>query len=159
MKNVYTRITHLLALAGDFLQPLLLLALRLYWGWQFIGTGTGKLMDTAAFADRFQGWGVPLPHVSVVLAGSTEAACGLLLLVGLASRIAAIPLIFAMAVAYLTAERTALTGIFSNPDAFVSATPFLFMLAAVLVLVFGPGRYSLDGLLARRKASAPRRRA
>ena len=62
-----------------------------------------------------------------------------------------------MIVAYVTAESDALHAIFSDPDKFVTATPFEFMLTAVIVLVFGPGKFSLDWLIARtwfRKRSA-----
>jgi putative oxidoreductase len=159
MTTATARITHLLALAGDRLQPLLLLVVRLYWGWQFIQTGSGKLANIPAFVERFRGWGVPLPHLSVILSGGVELLGGALLLIGLRSRLVAIPLIFTMAVAYLTAERSALTGIFSDPDAFVSAAPFLFLFATVIVFTFGPGRYSTDALLARKAASERRPRA
>ena len=74
--------------------------------------------------------------------GPTKEEC-------LGSRILTIPLIFTMSIAYLTAESDALHAIFSDPDKFVSATPFEFMLAAIIVLVFGPGKFSLDWLLAR----------
>jgi putative oxidoreductase len=159
MTQATAKLTHILALIGDRLQPVLLLLIRLYWGWQFFQTGKGKLMDIPTFVDRFRDWGVPMPHLSVILAGATECVGGLLLLLGLRSRIVALPLMFTMTVAYLTAERAALRGIFSDPDTFVSATPFLFFFAAVIVFVFGPGRYSLDALLAKKSASAPRSRA
>jgi len=44
-----------------------------------------------------------------------------------------------MAVAYLTADFEAVSNIFSNPDKFVKADPFPFLLTALIVLVFGPG--------------------
>jgi hypothetical protein len=51
--------------------------------------------------------------------------CGLLLLAGFASRLITIPLIINFCVAYLTASREVLLGIFSDPDAFVSDAAFL----------------------------------
>jgi len=54
-----------------------------------------------------------------------------------------------MVVAYLTADRDKVTGIFQNPDAFVTAAPFLFLFAALIVLVFGPGKLSADALIGR----------
>jgi putative oxidoreductase len=83
------------------------------------------------------------------MAGSTECFGGLCLLLGLGSRILTIPLIFTMIIAYKTAESDALHAIFSDPDKFVTATPFEFMLTAIIVLVFGPGKFSLDYLIAR----------
>lgn len=91
--------------------------------------------------------GIPFPKLNAIIAGSTECFGGLLLLVGLASRLTALPLIFTMIVAYLTADREKLTGIFEDPDAFVTASPFLFLFATLIVFTFGPGRFSADARL------------
>ena len=131
------------------LAPVFLLIIRLYWGWQFHLTGMAKLMDIPKFTGLFQGWGFPFPKFNVYLAGSTECFGGLLLLSGLASRVTTIPLIITMIVAYITASPDAVKNIFSKPDDFVSADPFLFMLAAIIVFIFGPGPLSLDGLIGR----------
>ena len=55
-----------------------------------------------------------------------------------------------MLVAYLTADREALLSFFSNPGKFYGADPYTFLFAAVLILIFGPGRIALDTLIARR---------
>jgi len=55
-----------------------------------------------------------------------------------------------MLVAYFTADREALSSIFSDPDKFLGADPFLFLLTAIIVLAFGPGVFSLDWLIARK---------
>ena len=136
-----------LVCGASWLQSPFLLVVRLYWGWQFFQTGSAKLGDVDDFTQRFTDWGVPFPHLSVLMAGNTEKYCGLLLLVGLFSRLISIPLIFTMMIAYLTAEKEALHSFFSDPDKFVSATPFLFMFASIIVLIFGPGFFSLDTLL------------
>jgi uncharacterized membrane protein YphA (DoxX/SURF4 family) len=52
-----------------------------------------------------------------------------------------------MSVAYLTADFEAVSNIFNDPDKFVRADPFPFLLTALIVLVFGPGRFSVDALL------------
>jgi len=135
------------------LQSPLLLVLRLYWGWNFFLTGKGKLLHLDRTAEYFAGLGIPLPKLNVVLAGGTECLGGLLLVVGLWSRVASVPLIFTLSVAYATAEHEALAAIFSDPDKFTSATPFLFLLAVVIVLAFGPGKLSLDHLRERRASS------
>ena len=144
----------LIAGAGLAKSPLLL-AVRLYWGWQFFTAGKGKLMDLPATAGFFKELGIPLPMLNAVMASSTECFGGLLLLLGLASRLTAIPLIITMIVAYLTADMEVVKGIFSDPDAFVSASPFLFLFASLLVLVFGPGVFSIDHLLVRKFRAAP----
>lgn len=60
-----------------------------------------------------------------------------------------------MIVAYFTADHEALKSIFSETDKFTSATPFLFLLTALLVLAFGPGAFSVDRLLARKLLRTP----
>lgn len=127
----------------------LLLAIRLYWGWQFFQTGLGKLQNVDRTAGFFTNLGIPFPHLNVYLAGTTEAVGGILLMLGLASRMVPFALIFTMVVAYMTAHREAVTQIFSKPDDFVTAPPFLFLFASVLVLVFGPGIFSVDHLIGR----------
>ena len=131
------------------LQSPFLLIIRLYWGWQFFVAGRGKLLDIDKFAGFFANWGIPMPKLNVILAGSTECFGGLLLLLGLGSRIATVPLIFTMLVAYFAADSDKIKGIFNNPDAFVTAAPFLFLLTCVIVLIFGPGIFSLDAIIAR----------
>jgi putative oxidoreductase len=59
-----------------------------------------------------------------------------------------------MLVAYLSSDREALVSIFSDPGKFYNADPFTFLFAAVIVLVFGAGLFSLDALIARRHKSA-----
>jgi putative oxidoreductase len=132
---------------ASMLQSLLLLAIRLYWGWQFAETGWGKLAHLDKVTGYFQSLGIPFPEFNVILAGSTEFIGGMMLFLGLGSRLICLPLIFTLIVAYLTTEQDALHSLFSDPDKFVTATPFEFMFAAIIVLVFGPGRFSLDYLI------------
>jgi putative oxidoreductase len=147
------KLNSLVAGLGDNLQSLVLLVIRLYWGWSFFQTGKGKLMNLDKTAGYFASLNIPLPHLQAALAGSVECFGGLLLLVGLWSRLVSIPLIFTMMVAYCTAERAELHAIFSDTDKFTSAAPFLFLYAAVIVLVFGPGKISIDGMMNKGSAS------
>jgi putative oxidoreductase len=131
------------------LQSPFLLIIRLYWGWHFARTGWGKLTHLDKITGYFETLHIPMPRLNAVMAGSTECFGGLLLLLGLGSRIITVPLIFTMIVAYLTADTDAVKNIFSKPDAFLSADEFQFMLAAIIVLIFGPGVFSLDAIIAR----------
>jgi putative oxidoreductase len=144
---IFQRGYRLLIGAASMLQSPLLLALRLYWGWQFFGTGKGKLMNHEKVTTFFQSLHIPMASFNVYLAGSTECFGGLLLLVGLGSRLVCLPLLFTLCIAYVTAESDSLKVIFSDPDKFLSATPFLFMLACLVVLAFGPGKFSIDWIL------------
>lgn len=151
--TAYTSLTRI----SSSLQSAVLLALRLYWGWSFFQTGKGKLMNLDQTTEFFATLHIPFPTVNAAFAGATECIGGLLLLLGLASRLTAIPLIGTMIVAYLTAEIEVVKNIFTDPDKFTAADPFLFLLASVIVLVFGPGAFSLDRLIAilRTKKSTP----
>lgn len=131
----------------QYVQPVFLLIVRAYWGREFFLAGRGKLMNIERTADFFASIHIPMPLLNAYAAGLTECLGGLLLLFGILSRLSTIPLIGTMLVAYLTAHTAELHGLFSNPDGFVSAPPFLFLLAATIVLLFGPGAFSVDGLV------------
>lgn len=139
---------------ASYLQSPLLLLIRLYWGISFAVTGWGKLMNLDRTAGFFASINIPLPKLNAILAGSTECIGGALLALGLFARPASVPLIGTMLVAYFTAHRVELRAITSEPDKFVTAAPFLFLLASLLVLAFGPGKLSLDALFGRAKGTA-----
>ncbi|MDD5199510.1 MAG: DoxX family protein [Terrimicrobiaceae bacterium] len=138
------------AQAASWLQSPLLLAVRLYWGWQFFLTGKGKFEHLDKVTQFFTSLGIPMPHLNAIMAASTECFGGLLLLLGLGSRLISIPLTVVMIVAYLTADLEAVQTIFSKPENFLTAAPFQFLFAVVLVLAFGPGAFSIDALIARK---------
>lgn len=143
----------LLAALATALQSPLLLAVRLFWGWQFAQTGWGKLMNLDRTTGFFESLGLPLPRLNAIAAGAVECGGGILLLIGLGSRFVSPALAFTMAVAYVTADNEAVRAIFSEPDKFTAAAPFLFLAASVIVFVFGPGKVSVDALLFKPKAS------
>ena len=135
--------------ALDRIKPLFLLVLRLYFGWGFMAAGLGKLFDVETHTGFFKGWGIPLPEFNVYMAGTTETVCGLLLLLGAASRLIAIPLIGTMLVAYLTAHSEQFYALFDNNSRaiFFKAPPFPYLFTCLVVLLFGPGWISIDGLV------------
>ena len=152
--SLYHKLNNFLALLAVWLRSPFLLVIRLYWGWAFFQTGKGKLMNLGRTADFFASLDIPLPKLNAIMASSVECGCGLLLLLGLGGRVAPLPLIGTLTVAYLTAEKDALRAITTDPDQFLMATPFLFLLAAVIVFLFGPGKLSLDALLEKKTSSA-----
>jgi putative oxidoreductase len=123
--------------------PLLLVA-RLHWGTLLAMIGVDKLLNLGATRDTFATLGLPFPGVNALAAGVTETVGGALLAVGLFARPAAVPVLFCMLVAYASAHRA---------EAFHAAKPFWFFVAALLVLVLGPGRWSVDGRRAARRAA------
>ena len=139
----------LLIATANSLQSVLLLAVRLYWGWQFLETGWGKLSDIHKVVGFFTSLGIPAPALNAYFVSGLEFVGGALLMLGLGSRLIALLFTADMLVAYITADREALFSIFSSPDKFYAAAPYTFLFASLLVLVFGPGRFSLDYLLGR----------
>ena len=131
----------------DYLQSPLLLAVRMYWGWQFFQTGVGKLGNLEKVTEFFASLGIPHPGLNAHFIAYLETGGGALLFLGLASRLIAIPLVINMTVAYWVADKEALGSIFSDPGKFYAADPYTFWFASLLVLVFGPGRISLDELI------------
>ncbi|MDQ2925880.1 MAG: DoxX family protein [Acidobacteriota bacterium] len=134
------------------LQSPFLLAVRLYWGWQFAQSGWGKLHNLDGVTKYFASLNIPAPSANAHMNACIEFFGGILFALGLFSRPVSLVLTATMIVAYATADREALTSIFSNPDKFYKADPYTFLFAAVLILIFGPGRFALDTLLARRFA-------
>lgn len=149
MKNLIAKLYHWIVIIGNELRPPVLLFIRVYWGWQFFLAGKGKLMDLSKPTQYFTSLGIPFPHEQAILAACTECFGGLLLLIGLATRLISIPLMIMMIVAYCTADIEAVRGIFSDPDKFTGATEFLFLFAVVIIFVCGPGAFSADALIGR----------
>jgi putative oxidoreductase len=134
---------------GTSLQAPLLLAVRLYWGWQFAQTGWGKLHHLAQITEFFRSLDIPLPAFNAHLVAGLEFVGGLLLIAGLASRLTGFLLAANMFVAYWTADHQALVSVVSDPGKFYGADPYTFLFASLLVLIFGAGFFSLDAAIAK----------
>jgi putative oxidoreductase len=149
-----TRLYDLLVLAGNHLQSPLLLFMRIVWGGQLIQAGWGKLMHIDKPIGYFKDLGIPFPVENAWLVAFTETFGGLFLILGLLSRLTAIPLTINFIVAYITTEQEGLKNLLSfDTDKFTADTAFPYLATAVVVLIFGPGAFSVDYLIARwRKA-------
>jgi putative oxidoreductase len=145
--DLYLKTTALAERVFAPLGALVLLVLRLVWGWQFLTTGLGKLQNHARVTEFFTSLGIPMPGLNAWFVGGLEMVGGALLFLGLFSRPIALLLTGNMFVAYLTADRPALLGVFRDLDTFLKADPFWFLFVSVVVLTLGPGAISLDRLL------------
>jgi putative oxidoreductase len=141
--------------AASSLQSPLLLLVRLYWGWQFAQSGLGRLHHIPQATQFFASLHIPFPEANVVFVSSLEFVGGILLILGLASRLIGLLLACDMIVAYITADPEALHSIFSDPGKFYNADPYTFLFASLLILIFGPGRFALDWLLRRHFEDLP----
>jgi putative oxidoreductase len=135
--------------AVSSLQSPFLLLVRVYWGWQISQNGWAKLHNLPHVTEFFSSLGLPAPGPTAAFVSSFEFVCGILLALGLLSRIAALGLTIDMFTAYWTADHVALLSFISNPDKFQNAASFIYLLVGLLILVFGAGKISLDHLLDR----------
>jgi putative oxidoreductase len=126
-----------------------LLFVRVYWGWQLIESGWGKLHHLPKVIDFFTSLGLPFPAPMAVAISCLEFFGGIFLAAGLLTRLTALALTINMIMAYVTADREALFSIFSDPDKFYAAAPYTFLVASLIILIFGPGKIALDTLLRR----------
>ena len=149
MKQI-DRLYRLLIRVANSLQSPFLLAVRLYWGWQFVEDGWGKLTHLEKVTDFFNSLGLPAPGLTATFISGLELVGGVLLAIGLGSRLIALLLTGNMLTAYITADREALFSVFSDPDKFYGASPYTYLFASALVLIFGPGKFSVDAWLAKK---------
>ncbi len=129
---------------------LLALALRWYVGWQFFKSGLTKIQDwsitLALFRDEYQ---VPVlpPELAAYMGAAGELSLPLLLFVGLLSRPAALGLFGVNLMAVL-----------SYPQLFAFECPaaindhFFWGILMLVMVAYGPGRFSLDALITRKRA-------
>lgn len=132
---------------ANLCQSPFLLAVRLYWGWQFFQTGLGKLQDIPKVTEYFTSLGIPAPALNAHFIAWLETGGGILLMLGLGSRLIAVPLVIDMIVAYLKGDNEAWHSFFSDPGKFTAAAPYNFLFVFLLILFFGPGFFSLDTLI------------
>jgi putative oxidoreductase len=135
----------------NHLQGIFLLVIRLYIGWMLWRSGYHKLTNIAVTAGNFKFWGVPMPIASAYASGVVEASGGVLLVLGLAARFAAAAITCNMLVAYVTAHTENLNSL----TEFFKAPPFVYLMTAIIVFIFGPGVISIDSLVARKKGLSP----
>ncbi len=126
---------------------------RLIVGAVFFSEGAQKfLFPVALGAGRFAKIGIPWPSLSAPFVGVFELGCGLLVLAGLATRLAAIPLIIDMVVAIATTKIPMLLKAGFWSMAHEARVDWSMLLGALFLLVVGGGAWSVDARLSRRKA-------
>jgi putative oxidoreductase len=129
--------------AGRWLGPLVL---RLVFGYFWLETGLAKVQHVDGFAERFAGWGIPFPMLSATLSAWTDLVGGALLMLGLLTRVVCVPMLVNMAVALIVVVSRDLTGL----DDYVETSELTYILIFFWLIMAGPGKASLDTLLARR---------
>jgi putative oxidoreductase len=143
--------------AANLLQSPLLLSIRLYWGWQFIQDGWGKMTHLDKVAQFFATLNIPMPGMTAFMVAFIELVGGFLFAFGIFTRLTSLVLFVNMTMAYLTVpdDRTNFLHILSNPSDFYGATPYTYWFAALLIFVFGPGLFGIDNALGRFATKKP----
>ncbi|HEY2386593.1 MAG TPA: DoxX family protein [Candidatus Binatia bacterium] len=136
------RLIHAVADRLQWLPPTLA---RLVVGWIFLWAGWGKLHNLDRIIAYFGQLGIPHPELQAPFASANELVCGTLILVGLFTRLASVPLIIVMFVAIMTAQRE---NVSSLGDLF-GLVEFCYVALLVWLGVAGAGPLSLDHLLVR----------
>lgn len=124
---------------------------RIVVGWVFLWSGWAKLNALPFVTDNFRNWGIPLPEIMTPFVSGVEFVGGLLLLMGLFTRIAAVPLVIVMIVAIISAK-------WGEVDSLATLLGFeetLFMALFGWLAVAGPGPVSLDRLLQNWRGQQP----
>lgn len=147
--SILTKLYSGLITGASSLQSFFLLAIRLLWGWQFFQAGLTKLQDINPVAGYFESIGIHPSLFHAYAAATVELVGGALLFIGLGSRLSAIALSVVMLVALFTAYPDVTYGFLEDPVKVMELTPFTFLMTSLVVLFFGPGKFSADALIKR----------
>ena len=118
---------------------------RITVGLVFIGTGWGKLHSIPEVTSFFTDLHIPAPGFHARLVAGTEFLGGLLVLLGLGTRLASLPLAFTMVIAILTAKRPNIDGL----TTLVGFEEWSYLVMFLWIALAGPGPLSLDALICR----------
>jgi putative oxidoreductase len=150
--------TFRLPISGDLgKKPMAYLLVRMIVGCVFLSEGIQKFVFSDSLGvGRFIKIGIPAPEIMAPFVGDVEIICGTLLLVGLFTQVAAIPLIIDMLVAISTTKIPILLEKGFWAMAHEARVDWCMLLGSVLLLIVGSGPWSLDALSTRRRGMLQR---
>jgi putative oxidoreductase len=122
---------------------------RLTLGFIFIQSGWGKITHLDRVVEFFMSLGIPAARLQAPFVAGVELVCGILVLVGLFTRLAALPLIGTMVVAILTAR---IHDVQQVAD-FLSLPEYLFIVLLLWLAIKGAGKASLDATFCKKDSS------
>ncbi len=128
------------------LQSIPLLLMRLILAYGFFVPAKMKWGNIDGIAEWFGSMNIPLPTLNAYMAATTEALGVVLLILGFATRLISIPLMIVMVVAILTVHLG--NGFEAGDNGF--EIPLYYMLMLLMLIISGPGKYSVDSLLSKK---------
>lgn len=126
---------------------------RIVVGWVFLWSGWGKLNGLPQVTQNFAEWGIPEPQILAPFVSGVEFIGGILLLLGLFTRIAAVPLVIVMIVAIIAAK----AGEIDSLETLAGFEEVAYMALFGWLAAAGPGPVSLDYLLQLRRGDETQR--
>lgn len=126
--------------------------IRVLVGWVFLSEGIQKFLFPAALGEgRFAKIGIPVPHLSAPFVGGVEIVFGVLVLVGLFTRLSTLPLLIDIIVALITTKLPmfAKNGVWSTLHE--ARTDVSMLLGLIFLFIVGGGAWSLDARLDSRR--------
>ncbi len=140
--------------------PKATLLIRLMVGLVFLSEGIQKFLFSANLgAGRFLKIGIPAPEVTAPFVGAIEILCGSLLVLGLLTRVASIPLLAVISVAIVSTKLPMLFAGNLWGTAHEARADYSMLMGLLFLLVVGPGPLSIDHHLTRNVANTGRERS
>jgi putative oxidoreductase len=131
--------------------PAAIFFIRVMVGCVFLSEGIQKFLFSESLGvGRFVKIGIPAPEIMAPFVGVVEIVCGALILFGLLTRLAAIPLLINISVAVLTTKLPMLLNNGFWKMAHEARTDFSMLLGLLFLLIVGGGQWSLDGVRTKR---------
>ena len=127
------------------------LAVRITVGLVFMGTGWTKLQNLPAITRNFTAMGIPAPEILTPFVSGVEFVGGLLLLLGLLTRFAAVPLMIVMVVAIIAAKRADIDSL----ETLLGFEEVSYFVMFAWLAIAGPGPVSLDHLILKASGRDP----
>jgi putative oxidoreductase len=124
------------------------LVARITIGEVFIGSGWGKLHHLDKIVAFFTELGIPAPQIQAPFASAMELICGVLVLLGVFTEIASVPLIIIMIVALITAKKSDI----GSFDDLTSQIEYLYIVILIYLGINGAGPIAFDRLFKKSKA-------
>lgn len=124
------------------------LLIRLMVGFVFLSEGIQKfIFPEIRGAGRFESIGLPSPEFLGNMVGFFEITCGLFIILGLLTRLASIPLIVIMLVAFITTKSSVYLEKGFWELLHGSRTDWSMLLGSLFLLIKGSGSYSCDQII------------